>query len=415
MNTCALFALISTCVATGKGLILWPITNNTIRIPEGSNLVIEAYYESDETNLYWFAPGNRKLGAFDEEVTITLEEFYCRLEIFRVSRFRSGVYWLKGFDLYSNEKLNWTLIVEVGPIIHTSMDRPKPCYIHGNITQLPCTAPYTEEVIWQYFGCHVNITRAADREFIKGVNVCGKLTKLISAERQKRLREASREGDVTTVSMLIQLGAHPTDSESGVPILSETAELGHVEVTRLLLNAGADPSRTTTKTYGKTPLHYAAWSRSVQVAELLVGRGASVSARDKSGDSPLFEAVYSGYLPMVETFLSLGANVEERNRFGVTPLFATSWSGSVEIAEYLVKNGADVFAVDTDGETPLMYAAWRGRLRLVEAYLAWGIDPNAVTRPIGNVARTAMHYANESGSQEVINALVKATDTRALK
>jgi ankyrin repeat protein len=64
--------------------------------------------------------------------------------------------------------------------------------------------------------------------------------------------------------------------------LALAAALGHVEVVRLLLEAGEDPSRyNPPNTHShSTPLHQAVWAGHDAVARLLVERGASLEMRD---------------------------------------------------------------------------------------------------------------------------------------
>jgi ankyrin repeat protein len=88
------------------------------------------------------------------------------------------------------------------------------------------------------------------------------------------------------------------------------AQLGQVEIVRLLLDAGEDPNRYNPKGNHShsTPLHQAVWSGHRAVVELLVEGGARLDIKDTIYDStPLGWAEYGGrreiadYLQRAET------------------------------------------------------------------------------------------------------------------
>jgi len=104
---------------------------------------------------------------------------------------------------------------------------------------------------------------------------------------------------------LLEQGADPnwSDPASGeTPLhaaLCKPNRPAYDLVIRVLLAAGADPGRTTRpgaetggfmrdcRTYGETPLHRAAAFGSEASIDLLLGAGASRTARDAAGDTPL--------------------------------------------------------------------------------------------------------------------------------
>jgi hypothetical protein len=88
------------------------------------------------------------------------------------------------------------------------------------------------------------------------------------------------------------------------------AQLGHVEILQMLLEAGEDPNRYNPKgNHGhSTPLHQAVWSGHGAVVRLLVERGARLDIKD---------TIYEG-----------------------TPLGWAEYGGRKEIAEYLRTKGA---------------------------------------------------------------------------
>ena len=100
-----------------------------------------------------------------------------------------------------------------------------------------------------------------------------------------------------------------------------------VEICRMLLAAGADPSAAKSRRKG-SPLHYAAngyighpsWDaeRQVQSIECLLGAGADGGARDKNGATPLHRAVRARCLGAVICLLQAGSDPTIKNNTGST-------------------------------------------------------------------------------------------------
>ena len=68
---------------------------------------------------------------------------------------------------------------------------------------------------------------------------------------------------------------------------------GHVDIVRLLLEAGADPNAHDAD--GTPLLIEATWRRHVEVVQLLVDAGADPNAPAPNGDTALSEATWRGY------------------------------------------------------------------------------------------------------------------------
>ncbi len=143
---------------------------------------------------------------------------------------------------------------------------------------------------------------------------------------------------------------------------------GHVEVTRCLLEAGADHSLKD-KNYeggGNTALHYAAWARQVETAAELIKAGADVNSVSKSGNTPLTLLFEDG--PSVSSL-----SVEERIERDEKGISGTEASSIYRIAKFFLDSGANPNGVK--GE-PLQCAAEQGLIEVVKLLLAAGADPN---------------------------------------
>ena len=112
------------------------------------------------------------------------------------------------------------------------------------------------------------------------------------------------------------------------PSLHKAAREGDADRVRKLLDAGADVNiRNANK--GRlqyTPLHWAAHYGHLEIAELLISRGADLDAEDPAYSTPLYLAAEEGYPKVVEFLISKGAEVNVKsNTWGYTPLDRAAW------------------------------------------------------------------------------------------
>ena len=159
------------------------------------------------------------------------------------------------------------------------------------------------------------------------------------------------------------------------PALHKAAREGDADRVRKLLDAGADVNvRNANK--GRlqyTPLHWAAHYGHLEIAELLISRGATVDAIDSAFSNPLYLAAEQGHPKVVKFLISKGAEVNVKSsRSGYTPLHRAAWGPVArrfgkqaetfgadpeqdykKIVAFLIAKGAEINARDNDGKTPL--------------------------------------------------------------
>jgi ankyrin repeat protein len=108
----------------------------------------------------------------------------------------------------------------------------------------------------------------------------------------------------------------------------------NIELAQLLIERGAevDPRDK----YGLTPLHYASRRGRVGVSRVLIDHGA-VNARKFNNWTPLHSSVYHGYLELTELLLERGANVHVLSDEGLTP-YQLSLQRSHRKVAYLLRD-----------------------------------------------------------------------------
>jgi len=217
------------------------------------------------------------------------------------------------------------------------------------------------------------------------------------------LSYASLGGNAEIVRFLIDQSAKlDAADEKGMTPLHYAALGNHEATVRLLLASGADINADSDK---GTPLHMAVRSvrnpamsdnDQIDMAELLIDKGADLNVCSKIAGTPLHLAVGRVQKEMVKLLIAKGADVNAKGGEevkGGTPLHAAVFHPyGADVAVSLIRNGADVNARDNEGATLLHLAAQRPfRKPLIELLLDYGADVNAKD----NEGRTPLVLAKE--------------------
>jgi ankyrin repeat protein len=200
--------------------------------------------------------------------------------------------------------------------------------------------------------------------------------------------------------------------KSGQPPLVMLARAGLVGVTKVFLDAGANPylcssqvpnmdaAFTAAATGGSLPilkeilartgqyryplthrndrsetlLHAACDVDNREVIQYLLGIGMDINEATSDGTTPLHYA--SGKRTNLTSFLiKRGADIHAVEVRGRTALHDACTSGSLVSVDALVAAGADIHSLDKRQETPLTCAALRGRHDIVRRLISLGVDP----------------------------------------
>jgi len=167
---------------------------------------------------------------------------------------------------------------------------------------------------------------------------------------------AAQNGGLAALEHLIKAGANIDGAlPSGETPLMTAARVGAGDLVKSLLDHGADVNLAE-QLKGQTALMWALSEQHLDVARLLVERGANVRAASSGGFTPLLFAARMGNLEAVKMLLAAGSNIEEEASNGGTPLLVATLRGHAALAMYFLDHGADANTTKA-GFTPLHWAA----------------------------------------------------------
>ena len=199
---------------------------------------------------------------------------------------------------------------------------------------------------------------------------------LMAAPAAAPVADAARQGDRDVVRVLLQQGADVNTAEGdGMSALHWAADRGDVEMTKMLVYAGANID-SATRIGHYTPLHVASRGGFASVAEALIEAGASVNLMTtNSGVSALHLAAASGSTDTVAVLLDHDADVDAReSAWGQTPLIFAAAYNRVGALRLLLEYGADpditATAVDLLNEEKLFRAAARRQRTVLSSFQA---------------------------------------------
>ncbi len=162
-------------------------------------------------------------------------------------------------------------------------------------------------------------------------------------------------GDVSAIKYLLTKGVSLEDLGENFD-LNGAVFHGHVQLSRFLLEEGADPNHPLPDT-GETPLHAVLTktyrSANNEIVRLLLEHGANSNAMTKPG---------------IETDAFM-RDIRTRQE---TPLHRAAAYADENTIQLLLDAGADKTLRDMNGDTPLSWASWHLRERKILSMLCYG-------------------------------------------
>nr|XP_033797537.1 ankyrin-3 isoform X1 [Geotrypetes seraphini] len=219
------------------------------------------------------------------------------------------------------------------------------------------------------------------------------------------LAVALQQGHDQVVSLFLE---NDTKGKVRLPALHIAARKDDTKAAALLLqndhNADVESKMVVNRTTesGFTPLHIAAHYGNINVATLLLNRGAAVDFTARNDITPLHVASKRGNANMVKLLLDRGAKIDAKTRDGLTPLHCGARSGHGQVVEMLLDRGAPILSKTKNGLSPLHMATQGDHLNCVQLLLQHNVPVDDVT----NDYLTALHVAAHCGHFKVAKVLL---------
>ncbi|UKZ61580.1 uncharacterized protein TrAtP1_002839 [Trichoderma atroviride] len=251
--------------------------------------------------------------------------------------------------------------------------------------------------------------------------------------------QASRAGNQTAVEQLLKLSPDlEVKNDNGQTALHAASD--NPLLTKLLLDAGANPMAlcNSGKTpfmlaadeenghlviqhyidhdvecdfnvqdkQGKTALHIAATSGTLDTVKLLCSSHSSITARTNQGATALHYAALSGKLDVIEYLIKKGLDINSNSNSMGTPLMSAAAVNGVDAARFLLDNGAEVNLANDESIFPsaLQAAAANGAECMVQMFLEAKADPNI----FGGVYGSCLCGSVQAGNVEIARRLLEA-------
>ncbi len=158
-----------------------------------------------------------------------------------------------------------------------------------------------------------------------------------------------------------------------------------------------------TNKMGRTPLHIACYQGKIEIANLLISKGAIVNLPDKAGWTPLHDAIYSANIKLVKLLLANKADVNEKTNLGRTALHLAVVRSLPDMVKLFVENKADIDSSDINDWTPLLHAVSKNLNEIAKYLVLKGADISIKN----SVGRTSLHIASQEGNLELIELFLK--------
>jgi ankyrin repeat protein len=163
---------------------------------------------------------------------------------------------------------------------------------------------------------------------------------LLATGIEPNIFEAAATGRLDRIRVLLDKNPELVKAYSPDGWTALHLNFGNLEGVKLLLDRGADINAVSKNKLSATPLQGAAAFQKIDLAKLLIERGANVNCRGEEGGSPLHEVAGNGQIEFAKLLLDHGADINAKDNNGKTPLTVALENKQTETAKFLRSQNA---------------------------------------------------------------------------
>ena len=145
---------------------------------------------------------------------------------------------------------------------------------------------------------------------------------------------------------------------------------------------------------------------------MLLIRGADINAADSKGYTPLLVSLEHGHVDVALILLNRGANTVLRNNNYMNSLHFAAMSNSVAVCSLLLERGMDINDKDVQGNTPLLVALNRGN---IEVGMMLSQVPSTDFSVRNKEGKTAYDIALSKNMSNIVGRIIECQEILKLK
>ena len=154
---------------------------------------------------------------------------------------------------------------------------------------------------------------------------------------------------------------------------------------------------------------------SVEVFQLLLEFGATITAEQCNETAALHKVAQHGSVDLLKTLLSIGADVNHLNSDGQLALHRACQSGDSDMVQVLLDQGSSADVQDKDGLTPLHVAAKYNAVNCCELLMHVLKTPDSIVHVLDSKKRSVLGCSFYYSSEDVICLFIRTLKKRQIR
>ena len=173
-------------------------------------------------------------------------------------------------------------------------------------------------------------------------------------------------------------------------------DIGDADMAAELIKKGADVDFVVSeKFYCNTPLAAACWKGHMNVVRLLLDAGADIDRVDARGIRPFLLACLCGHIDVIRLLMAAGADIHRTGALGSSALYwACIWKPDAGIVILLVESGTDINQTNDGGWTSLHAASSKGHIAVISILIIEGAGVSLRDNSGETAQDKAAYYGN---------------------